>query len=76
MLDGGFALKGKPPFLKMSSSDSCRFCSAERTRLFFNEGDTGTEGYRCVKCGCTFIVLKKGMIPEPEDDREEHARDI
>lgn len=60
----------------MSSSDSCRFCSAERTRLFFNEGDTGTEGYRCVKCGCTFIVLMKGMIPEPEDDREEHARDI
>ena len=27
---------------------SCPFCSAERTRHFFNEGDTGTEGYRCV----------------------------
>ena len=59
---------------------SCPFCSASRTRLFFNEGDTGTEGYRCVKCGCTFIVLKKGMIPEPEpayydddDDRDDHA---
>ena len=55
---------------------SCPFCSAERTRLFFNEGDTGTEGYRCVKCGCTFIVLKKGTIPEPEyDDDEEHTKD-
>ena len=44
--------------------------------LFFNEGDTGTEGYRCVRCGCTFIVLKKGVIPEPEeDDDEEHTKD-
>lgn len=55
---------------------SCPFCSAERMRLFFNEGDTGTEGYRYVKCGCTFIVLKKRVIPEPEyDDDEEHIKD-
>lgn len=60
---------------------SCPFCSAERTRLFFNEGDTGTEEYRCLECGCTFIVLKRGRIPEPEpmyyddDDDEEHTKD-
>ena len=55
---------------------SCPSCPAKRTRLFFNEGETGAEGYLSLNCGCTFIILKKGEIPEPEyEDEGEHTKD-
>lgn len=55
---------------------SCPTCSAPRTRLFFREGETDAAGFRCALCGCVFIVLKEGRIPEDDDDEEEHARDV
>ena len=55
---------------------SCPFCSTERTRLLFSEMELAMSGYRCLNCGCKFMILKKGVIPEPEyDDDEEHTKD-
>ena len=59
---------------------SCPFCSASRIRMFFSEMELAMSGYRCLNCGCKFMILKKGVIPEPEpayydddDDRDDHA---
>ena len=50
---------------------SCPFCSAERTRLLFSEMELAMSGYRCLNCGCKFMILKKGVIPEPVYDEDD-----
>ena len=47
----------------------CPYCSGNEVTMNFGDGETAW--YYC-RCGCSFIVLKEGEIPE----REEHARDI
>lgn len=54
----------------------CPMCGRMTTKLFFRDLETDVSGYRCIPCGCTFIVLRDGTIPDTEDEREEHARDI
>ncbi len=59
----------------MSAIDdvSCPCCEAATT-AFFVETESGASGYRCPFCGCRFIVIKMGSVPDPGDEAE-HAKD-
>ena len=54
----------------------CPTCGNRYARLFFRDDLTKAAGYRCTHCTCSFIVIREGEIPELEEERAEHARDV
>ena len=52
---------------------SCPCCEAATT-AFFVEVESGTSGHRCSQCGCRFIVIKMGSVPDTGDEAD-HAKD-